>query len=104
MAAYQHVRSAPARCGHRSPTARDLGAETTSGLDARSASAEPESSAAYGRLLAGETVSWQQIMEDNPVLGTITVAQLVNARVFHVIPDYDPITGTIDIRLCRRKR
>lgn len=55
----------------------------------------------YERLLAGETVSWNQIMREHPMLGTITVAQLVNLGVVQVTPDYDPGTGTTDFRLCK---
>ena len=60
------------------------------------------SSHKYERLLAGETVSWNQIMREHPMLGTITVAQLVNLGVVHVIPEHDPATGTTDFRLCKR--
>jgi hypothetical protein len=54
--------------------------------------------------MAGEIVSWHQIMRDNPMLGTITVAQLVNAGVVRVMPDFDPVTGTIDFRLCKQQQ
>ena len=80
-----------------------MGAEAIGGCDGRSASAEPTSSDAYERLMAGEIVSWHQIMRDNPMLGTITVAQLVNAGVVRVMPDYDPVTGAIDFRLHKGK-
>lgn len=60
------------------------------------------SSHAYEQLMAGQSVSWQQILREHPMLGTITVTQLVNAGAVHVMPDYDPITGTIDFRLRKR--
>ncbi len=104
MAAYQHVRGAPVRYGRRSRTVHDMDLETNGGPDGRSASTEPKANDAYERLLSGEIVSWHQIMRDNPMLGTITVAQLVNAGVVRVTPDFDPITGTIDFRLCKQKQ
>ena len=104
MAAYQQALSARAHYGHRTLGAQDLGLETTGGADGRLTGAEPSSNDAYERLLTGETVSWHQIMRDNPMLGTITVAQLVNAGVVKVMPDYDPVTGAIDFRLCKLKR
>jgi len=103
VAAYQQALSARANCGHRSLGAQDLGRETAGGADGRLTSVEPSSNDAYERLLTGETVSWHQIMRDNPMLGTITVAQLVNAGVVRVMPDYDPVTGTIDFRLRKLK-
>lgn len=59
------------------------------------------SSHEYERLMAGENVSWNQIMREHPMLGAITVAQLVNLGVVQVIPEYDPSTGTTDFRLCK---
>jgi hypothetical protein len=53
----------------------------------------------YERLLAGETVSWNQILREHPMLGAITVTRLVNAGVVEVNPDHDPIAGTTDFRL-----
>ena len=103
MAAYQQALSARANCGHRSFAEQDLGLEITSEVDGGFAGGEPSAKDAYERLLTGETVSWHQIMRDNPMLGTITVAQLVNAGVVQVIPDYDPVTGAIDFRLCKLK-
>ena len=81
-----------------------MGPETNGGPDDRTASAEPKANDAYERLMAGEIVSWHQIMRDNPKPGTITVAQLVNAGVVHVMPDFDPVTRTIDFRLCKQKQ
>jgi hypothetical protein len=57
----------------------------------------------YERLLAGETVSWNQILREHPLLGTMTVTQLVNAGVVQVTPDYDPVTGTADYYLSLRQ-
>ena len=58
----------------------------------------------YERLLAGETVSWNQILREHPMLGTITVTQLVNAGVVRVMPHHDPSAGTTDFRLCKVER
>jgi len=58
---------------------------------------------AYERLLAGETVSWHQILREHPLLGTITVTHLVNAGVVEVMPDYDSSTDTADFRLRTRE-
>lgn len=57
----------------------------------------------YERLLAGETVSWNQILREHPLLGTVTVTKLVNAGVVQVTPDYDPATGTADFYLSMRQ-
>jgi hypothetical protein len=57
----------------------------------------------YERLLAGETVSWNQILREHPLLGTMTVTQLVNAGVVQVTPDYDPVSGTTDFYLTMRQ-
>ena len=81
-----------------------MGPETNGGPDGLLAGAEPKANDAYERLMAGEIVSWHQIMRANPMLGTITVAQLVNAGVVRVMPDFDPVTGTIDFRLCKQKQ
>jgi hypothetical protein len=58
---------------------------------------------AYEQLLSGETVSWNQILREHPLLGTITVTHLVNAGVVEVTPDYDPSTDTADFRLRTRE-
>jgi hypothetical protein len=57
----------------------------------------------YERLLAGETVSWNQILREHPLLGTLTVARLVNAGVVQVTPDYDPVSGAADFYLTMRQ-
>ena len=57
----------------------------------------------YERLLAGETVSWNQILREHPLLGSMTVTQLVNAGVVQVTPEYDPITGATDFYLSLRQ-
>ena len=103
MVAYQQALSARAHYGQGSRAAQDLDLEVTGGVDGHFAGAKPSSNDAYERLLTGETVSWHQIMRDNPMLGTITVVQLVNAGVVQVMPNYDPVTGAIDFRLRKRK-
>jgi hypothetical protein len=57
----------------------------------------------YERLLAGETVSWNQILREHPLLGTMTVTQLVNAGVVQVMPDFDTTTGEADFYLSLRE-
>ena len=57
----------------------------------------------YERLLAGEMVSWIQILREHPLLGSVTVTQLVNAGVVEVTPDYDPSTGATDFYLSLRQ-
>ena len=64
--------------------------------------AEPISCQAYERLMAGEAVSWGQILREHPMLGQITVTELVNAGVVQVEPDYDPATGQTDFQLRKR--
>jgi hypothetical protein len=54
------------------------------------------------RLMAGESVSWGQILREHPMLGQITVTKLVNSGVVQVVPDYDPCTGQIDFQLRKR--
>ena len=61
------------------------------------------SSQTYERLLAGETVSWNQILREHPLLGTMTVTQLVNAGVVQVTPDFDTSTGVADFYLSLRE-
>ena len=63
----------------------------------------PISSQAYERLFAGETVSWNQILREHPMLGEFTVAQLVNAGVVEAVLDHDPDVGTTDFRLRKVK-
>lgn len=58
---------------------------------------------AYERLLAGETVSWNQILREHPQLGSITVTHLVNVGAVAVAPDYDATTDTLDVRLRMRQ-
>jgi hypothetical protein len=67
------------------------------------APAESFSCEAYERLMAGEWVSWSQILQEHPMLGQITVTELVNAGVVRVEPVVDPATGQIDVRLSRRQ-
>jgi len=53
----------------------------------------------YTRLLAGETVSWRQLLREHPLLGSITVAKLVDAGVVRAWPDPDSRDGAVDFRL-----
>jgi hypothetical protein len=59
---------------------------------------------AYDRLLAGETVSWLQILHDHPLLGSITVTKLIEAGVVEVTPALDARTATPDVWLTLRGR
>jgi hypothetical protein len=61
----------------------------------------PISCQAYERLLAGETVSWDRIIREHPMLGLVTVTELVNSGAVQIMPDYDPGTGQIDYCLCK---
>src|SRR5918999_732666 len=49
---------------------------------------------AYDRLLAGETVSWLQILQDHPLLGSITVTKLIEAGVVELTPAPDARSAT----------
>ena len=57
---------------------------------------------AYDRLLAGETVSWLQILQDHPLLGSITVTKLIEAGVVQAAPALDAGSGTTDVWLTLR--
>lgn len=59
---------------------------------------------AYDRLLAGETVSWLQILQDHPLLGSITVTKLVEAGVVQATPALDARSTTTDVWLTLRSR
>lgn len=59
---------------------------------------------AYDRLLAGETVSWLQILHDHPLLGSITVTKLVEAGVVQATPALDAMSTTTDVWLTLRSR
>jgi len=58
----------------------------------------------YDRLLAGERVSWSQILREHPLLGSITVPKLVEAGVVRVTPIADPLTATTDVWLTMQGR
>jgi hypothetical protein len=60
---------------------------------------EAPSAQTYTRLLAGETVSWRQLLREHPLLGSITVAKLVDAGVVRVVPDPAGRDGAVDFRL-----
>src|SRR5918998_937383 len=51
---------------------------------------------AYDRLLAGETVSWLQILQDHPLLGMLTVTKLIEAGVVELTPAPDARSATSD--------
>jgi hypothetical protein len=72
------------------------------GSRAREEEAGAVSCRAYERLMAGETVSWREILREHPMLGQVTVPALVNAGVIQVTPDHDSRTGRIDFRLRKR--
>jgi hypothetical protein len=59
---------------------------------------------AYDRLLAGETVSWLQILQDHPLLGSITVTKLVEAGVVQATPALDAMSTTTDVWLTLQNR
>jgi hypothetical protein len=52
--------------------------------------------------MAGELVSWAQILREHPMLGQITVTELVNADVVQVVPDYESSTGRVEYWLRKR--
>ena len=58
----------------------------------------------YTRLLAGETVSWRQLLREHPLLGSITVARLVDAGVVRVWPDPACREDAVDFRLSMAPR
>jgi hypothetical protein len=60
---------------------------------------ETLSAQTYTRLLAGETVSWRQLLREHPLLGSITVATLVDAGVVRVWPDPACGEDAVDFRL-----
>ena len=62
------------------------------------------SSDAYDRLLAGETVSWRQILRQHRMLGTITVLQLIEVGAVRMVPMVDAQTRVSDVRLSLRDR
>lgn len=64
------------------------------------------SGATYQRLLTGEAVSWLQLVREHQLLGTMTVAQLINAGKVRVTPMYDPRTdqGDFVLRLANELR
>ncbi len=59
---------------------------------------------AYDRLLAGETVSWLEILQDHPLLGSITVTKLIEAGVVQATPALDARSATIDVWLTLQSR
>ncbi len=64
----------------------------------------PWSCQTYARLLAGESVSWGEILREHPLLGSITVRKLVEAGAVQVSLIDDPKTAMTDIWLTPRSR
>ena len=69
-----------------------------------SPSSAPWSCHTYARLLAGESVSWGEILREHPLLGSITVRKLVEAGAVQVTLIDDPKTAMTDIWLTRQSR
>ena len=67
-----------------------------------SPSSTPWSCQTYARLLAGESVSWGEILREHPLLGSITVRKLVEAGAVQASLIEDPKTATTDIWLTRQ--
>ncbi len=53
----------------------------------------------YARLLAGESVSWGEILREHPLLGSITVRKLVEEGAVQISLVDDPKTAMTDILL-----
>ena len=64
-----------------------------------SPSSAPWSCQTYSRLLAGESVSWGEILREHPLLGSITVPKLVEAGTVQAALIDDPKTAMTDIWL-----
>lgn len=103
MAAYRQKPDAPPQDEDQSIPSGTLDPEPGEDSRRQASSAAPQTCHAYERLLAGETVSWNQILREHTLLGSITVTHLVNAGVVEVTPDYDPSTDTTDFRLRTRE-
>lgn len=69
-----------------------------------SPSSIPWSCQTYTRLLAGESVSWGEILREHPLLGSITVPKLVEAGAVQIALTDDPETAMTDIRLTLQSR
>jgi len=67
-----------------------------------SPSSAPWSCQTYARLLAGESVSWGEILREHPLLGSITVRKLVEAGAVQATVIDDPTTAVSDIWLTRQ--
>jgi hypothetical protein len=70
----------------------------------QSSSSAPWSCQTYARLLAGESVSWGEILREHPLLGSITVRKLVEAGAVQASLVEDPKTAITDIWLTPRSR
>lgn len=64
----------------------------------------PVSTAGYEALMQGEEVSWSRIVREHPMLGTVTVSQMVNDGAIYVIPEYDPATDAVDYKLVKLEK
>jgi hypothetical protein len=64
----------------------------------------PWSCRSYARLLDGESVSWREILQEHPMLGSITVPKLVEAGVVEITFNGDPETAMTDIWLTLQSR
>ena len=67
-------------------------------------SSAPWSCQTYVRLLAGESVSWEEILREHRLLGSITVPRLVEAGVVQVTQIDDPKTALTDTWLTLQSR
>ncbi len=95
------------RCSSKARQGDVVAAHMLNALEARYAASRPAapcSTEAYDRLLAGETVSWLQILREHRMLGSVTVPQLIAAGAVHMIPLGDTKTQVIDVRLRLRDR
>jgi len=64
----------------------------------------PWSCRTYARLLAGESVSWGEILREHPLLGSITVRKLVEEGAVQATLINDPETAMTDIWLTPQSR
>jgi hypothetical protein len=103
MTASRRAPATPLKHGHHSSPSGAPGPASWEGPPQQAPSAIPLTCQEYERLLAGETVSWNQILREHPQLGSITVTHLVNVGAVAVTPDYDVRTDTADFRLRMRE-
>ena len=96
MSVSHHATVPPPQCPGDDPVERVLNTLMERRLSSPSA---PWSCQSYARLLAGESVSWGEILREHPLLGSITVRKLVEAGAVQVSLIDDPKTATTDIWL-----